>query len=509
MLESRQALPDREKPGWQRHAALLFLMFAGVLVTYFGVFTTSYGKADDVSYLRLAANPLRSEWVTFARNGRPLYFIIEPALRCVGNIGDLRYLRLVSILGVAFLSWGLYGAFVSTGRLAASSALMAVLVVLTVPFQVFVSWAVTFPYAYACFLTFVAVQVADRAYRQPGGPRRWVGAALGSLLTLSALMFHQSAGMFVWVFLAIHLFGRRENENRPLSSIAWHLGVIFAACALEFVAIKIGAVAYGHSPRTQIELNLLEKGRWFLLTVLPRSLHFVYVKSVPSVWVAVSVGAIILVGLLRYFMITKRHWFGYCFLALAFIPLSYTPNLLAKENWSSYRSQVALISLLAVYAFFALEGIIATAVRWLKMDRSVPRITTACLLPLVLLAALQASTNVNLRVARPACLEFQLIRRYLIEADLDQVKSIFLIQPGWSHIPVPPAVFEEFGVPTTCQPWGPEAVVYLLLREIAVGKTGLPFAQVGAEEMAKKDIQPPEGALVIDMRKLVLYRGTF
>ena len=48
-------------------------------------------------------------------------------------------------------------------------------------------------------------------------------------------------------------------------------------------------------------------------------------------------------------------------LAAILLPLTYLPNLLVAENWSTYRTQVALTSLLWFYTAMALIG-------WLKVD---------------------------------------------------------------------------------------------------------------------------------------------
>jgi hypothetical protein len=62
--------------------------------------------------------------------------------------------------------------------------------------------------------------------------------------------------------------------------------------------------------------------------------------------------------------------------------------------------------------------------------------------------------------------------------------------------------YDEFGLPFSAQPWAPEPAVNLLLRELGYPRGGMPVkaAPVGGP------INPPDGALVVDMRKLANFR---
>jgi hypothetical protein len=43
-------------------------------------------------------------------------------------------------------------------------------------------------------------------------------------------------------------------------------------------------------------------------------------------------------------------------IALSLLPLTYLPNLVIVEFWSSYRAQIALASMIILFWFFALHG---------------------------------------------------------------------------------------------------------------------------------------------------------
>jgi hypothetical protein len=184
-----------------------------------------------------------------------------------------------------------------------------------------------------------------------------------------------------------------------------------------------------------------------------------------------------------------------CAIALALLPISYLPNLLTAENWPSYRTQLALTSLVLLYTFFALCGYARLMCRQIAAQ-----VITVVLGVAALGTMLLAAHNVQTYFAFPLSLELRLMKSQLTSGNLRQARSIYVIGLKWTDSIAPLARYDEFGLPFSAEPWGSEQAVHVLLRELGYPGMSVKVAPVGGP------IKPPDGALVVDMRKLATLR---
>jgi len=479
------------RAGWQ----VLAFSLGGTFLCYSVALLVPFALMDD--YL-LLSDALRGETKTrmlFLAGGRPTNAVLtDLAASGLNGIGDLRYLRMVSIAGIGLLAWSVYRVLVRSGWSRAQSAFLAVIVCTLPAFQVHASSAMLAFSALAALASGAALLLADRAYAE----RRLSikgGLCVGSvLLFLLALTIYQPSAMFFWVFAVIVLFKPDSTVSSVLRRFLWYGAVACIGLALGFVLYRGSMALYGpwlSAGRSNLTHDAVGKALWFVQRPLMDALNLDNLAANP--WVAVTVAVLITGGLAQYF----RGGIGERVLLFAIascvIPLSYLPNLVVAENWSSYRTQLALTSVIVVYAFLAVQGY------GRRLDRLVTtRVLTAALGCVALVGGLLAAYNVTVYFAVAQWQELQLMRQQLARANLAQARSIYFIRSTWRDSFAPAVRYDEFGFPSSVQPWIPRAAIYVLLRERNLERANLPVELAPLDGPAE---QPP-GTLVVDMRTL-------
>ena len=479
----------------------IFLM-VGVLLCYSSVLVIPYAFSDDylflIAHAGLPGTGNTSATYAFIANGRPTGALLTDLFFSYANtIGDLRYLRLWGVIGIGLLAWSIDRALVRVGWSRKQTVLLSVIICTLPSFQVYASCATALFYPFAALASGRALAMAERACDEQCRLYKWSLVAGAVLLLLVAFTIYQPAAMFFWVFAAIGLLTRDASLPFLRRRVLWHSAVAFAGLSLGFGVYQLG-LAYGRNifpPRSELAHDILGKVLWFLRWPLVDALSLAKLSGSPAL--ALSVAIFIAGGLLLYFGDEAKKCLLKFLLALAFIPLSYLPNLVIAENWSAYRTQSALTSVIVVYAFLALQG----------YERTLLRPTTASPLTAglgfaALVSALLAAYNVSTYFAFPQILELRFMRSHWAQQDLSQVRSFYIIPSTWQNFCAPAVYYDEFGFPSSAHPLSPGPMVYLLLRETKQERLGLPIEAVPAAG----PINPPPGALVIDMRKLANFR---
>lgn len=379
--------------------------------------------------------------------------------------------------------------------------LLAIVICVMPPFQVYACWAQYFPIPYAALAAGVAARLACAAHRAPtitGMSFRFGAAAF--LVCLAACVY-QPAAMFFWVFMAIALLNSETARDRVWRYLLISFGAAGSGLAAAFVVLKIGQAACGSDVpggRTSLLTDVWAKLQWFVREPIVNSLNFVNLP--PSRRVAMIVGGIILVGVLIHFLLDRRQVAWRAAQFLAFIPLSYLPNLMVNENWASYRTQGALVALFSVYAFIALRGFAKLIPA--RSAAIIGRATTLIAGVATLTLALTAAYYVNTCFAFPQLQELNLIRNQIRTQDPARAKAVYFYRSHWSSSIAPIVLYDEFGLPSSCKPWVSKTSTYLVLREMNPAWAELPVIDIPWEESA----EIPADSLVIDMRLLREFR---
>jgi hypothetical protein len=462
-----------------------------LLCTYAPVLVASYGFMDDYSLLAegLQGGTGIEKYVIAC--GRPVYAVLLfLSFHGLREIQHLVYLRLLGILGLAWVACRIYRALVAAGSSRTQSLCLALIITAMPAFQVYAAWATTAFYVVATLGAGCAWWLADRSYASSTPSSRWPTALAAALVLLVAITVHQSAAMFYWVFVAIAVFRPDGTPRRAAAQLFWSGSIGGGALALGFAVFKLGTRIYGTLSRLEGARQTFTwrgKASWFLNEPVVNALNLG--KLFPGHRLAMVIALFLAVGLLLYFRGPIRHRLQLFLMALLLVPLSYAPNLLVAENWASYRTISALSGLCVVYTFLALQGF--ARVRPLRVGE---RFLTPLLGGAAVVCLLLASRQVQIYFAGPQSRELERLGRQLRQSDLARAKGVYLIRPRR------PAYaerrYDEFGTPSSMQDWVPKPMVYLVLREIDPRWANLPVEDFGPDAR----LNPPSSTVVVDMR---------
>jgi hypothetical protein len=302
--------------------------------------------------------------------------------------------------------------------------------------------------------------------------------------------------MMFWVFAAIFMFAMPSTFKDTLRDFITYGVIVGAGFVADFVETKVGValVGYGDGSRSSLVTNPAEKAHWFVSQALLNAYNVYSVR--PSDKLAIAVFVFSCLGLAFY--LNGSAWaralkFG---IAMLLLPLSYLPNLLVKEDWASYRTQVGLTSLVILYLCFALLAF---------RKAHVPAVTGlayAALLTLALYGSYEAAKQVTMDFAVPQYEELALLHQQLETPALANATSIYLIPSTWRDTIAPNFRYDEYGVLSSSVSWSQKPMVYLAMRDVDPARADIPVI------VAPQDgpYAPPPGSLVVDMRTIVNMR---
>jgi hypothetical protein len=317
--------------------------------------------------------------------------------------------------------------------------------------------------------------------------------------------------MLYWVFASIATF----VAELPLREVVTRYAAYFAGAVLplgtEFVltraaplfdstqgyslsqAIRVLLSGSAAGPaRTTLVRDGSGKVHWFIHEPLLNTLNLANIQ--PSVTLGILVAIFIVSGLVLYFrgpLLLRLFKVG---LALGLVPLAYLPNLLVSENWASYRSELALVSLFALYAALALLGYVRTLGNstWLA---------TALLAVFACVFVVSAAVNSLDEIALPQYTEYNLVTARLKAANLADITTIEFIPASWTDSVSPVGRYDEFGEPSSVAPWAQQNMVYLALRDVNAPNPDMQVVVMNSPPTGTV----PAGVLVINMHDLRSY----
>jgi hypothetical protein len=450
---------------WLPFFALLGVLF----LCYAPVLRFDYGFCDDFYYL---ARSLRTDdWLIATMReallqGRPVDgLLLDLSFLCLHTVSGLVILRAVGIIGAACVAICAYKLLLQTGWPRTQSLCLAVCFVTIPAFQVYISWAVAASHVFPGVGAFLAVVLAERGIRKAGRSRALLLFAAGVCMFFSIGLYQPSA-MFFWLFAAIFLFSPRVDTlvDQMLRERARLLAAFFAvfsfACALELGVFEGAKRFFGTAAvlpqRSHLTTHIAEKIRWFISGPLVDALNFQRLQ--PSSKVALLVFALITIGLLLYFKGNVYQRLIQWTIALCLIPLSYLPNLAIAEDFVTYRTEAGLSALLVFYAFLATVGIAQVL--------SKPLSRSAVSMLAVLAAGTSivfASYDVKTFFVLPQTLELGLMNSQLA-GNFGERKRITPVLLKRDDTLAPFSRYDEFGLPSLCQPWVPDPVVFLVKK---------------------------------------------
>ena len=443
----------------------LGLLFVAPLAVYWQTVFHEYGFRDDYSLLREAhEEPFKLFRITTS-NGRPIYgAALEATLRPLRVVGDLPWLRLLAVVLLASAAAVLWRQLRRSGWSNLEAGAIALGIALLPGAQITVGWAIAWPIALALLFAVVGFSIVEAGLRGEG-MRLSIALVGGGAFYFLAALTYQSNALFAIVPLAAVLLLRDENA-RP-SHLRWvgiHLATLVASLAAAFLLTQFifdeGVVT--EAARMRLEPEPFTKLLWFVRQPLVNSLALFELRDrfhTPMFFwvVAACFGALLVLGY-RYGARTpsqKMRWL-FCLLCLPFV--AHAVSLAASSQAIGYRTVFGLSGLVLVLVVFAMRSAVTA-------DKLRPRLESAALAGLLVVAALSAQGNAYKLIAEPQAREWTLIESAAKKLRLDADTDVYIIRPGIDDRSTEQVFDDEFGSLSSDADWASREMFNAAMRE--------------------------------------------
>jgi len=282
------------------------------------------------------------------------------------------------------------------------------------------------------------------------------------LFSLISLFTYQSGiGCFLLPFI-LQVISKKKITRTVLAGII----IYFLAFLVYFLLFRWQMKGLGLTgDRTDIATNPVIKALWFMGRPLAGAFRFTWIVNELSI--GAKIIPAILIGLYLTLNMISRNYpasrysrYFYLLAVLGLIVLTYLPSLIAKENFASNRTMLALDmgSFLLMFT---------TLLQWVPTeDRR--RLMACCLGALLVI---NAWYNFHYQFLGPAKEEYVRVRNYLDTRYHPGITTISFIRPHedlFQHKYGINSSWDEFGVPSTFFLWVPDYIV----KQVVFEKTG-------------------------------------
>lgn len=367
-ISSRTAYTDKFGGNRESLLRLLGKCVVVIAVAYASVYCVGpYGFNDDYQYLHRTYlgifDPAHNEQAGMGRPAAAWMLDIGFTL-CDGLVGNLVFLRLVSIAGTILFALVLNRGLLRAGYAPGFALSVALLVALSPAFGVYAAWAAAFPSPCALVLCLLAGQLLEGSNEHGSLPwLRCVGAFL--LVVLGCSIWQAAAPISLFIGFssawrrpdAFSAAGRGARTHRHW--LAWTiLGLsAFSYLLIHALAVRSGWISVAGTERMTLATNVSRKV-WLLGDLLRSGLTSW--ARLHSIGWEYLVGGLTLGGCLLSVLVRRDDGkldppaiAHRVVLALIMILASISPLLVAGENNAAYRTLPVLYLTLV---FVALEG---------------------------------------------------------------------------------------------------------------------------------------------------------
>jgi len=406
----------------------------------------SYGYLDDYSNLWNFKHNIWSAFLAIFGQGRPFLGLVAILIFFpIQSINQLIFIHFLSSLCLGLLGFSIHKILShANGRRKFSNFaifwLSAAPLLGTSGFMIFGAWSSEFPALLCMVLGSFGVLLI---LKKPMSPSGYI------IVGINLLTYQPNFVLLVLLFITsqiIYIFNSQDDSANLMRFLNRSSVIVIAVCFLaELACLEIGKkFDLISGARSQFTTNYYEKYQWFIHSELPRISNFL-VPWQPVGFVILCVGILTVAGIIILCwksMSTKKSlvlmMFGLLF--------SVAPNLLSAENWASSRSILApqwfLMVLVCIPILIILD-------RFVNMP--IGNFAVSIFLVSLLSLNYYNINYVNFRV--PQETELRIARAYLTVSRCEQVKSV--TPSSWTDSLAPRVSFDEYGIPSSTQPWVP------------------------------------------------------
>ena len=444
---------------------ILFFILAYGLV-YGSAVIFEYAFTDDTFVLWAVdyeGLPLFRNYVS--QGGRPLYgLLLNGFFSLVDGIGSLRWLRLLSIVGIVAFGLAACSTYRRAGNTVLQSCFLALLISLTPTFAVYAGWAVCFSYAFAAAMAWLA---GDRVAAMFFGEKVHfsAGALIGwNLLLVAVLSIYQPVGGFYLLPTVIYATGkdRRQPGLRPwFCVLGSYLLVAIVYFALYKASLHLWLGTGGSATRARVATDLFKQMQFLYETPLRYGclMWSTFYGLIPQLAAGALTVGFLAFGIAMFIRREPRQRLVYPMLLGATALCSVAPMLITAEAGAPFRT-LGVLSALYIHLF----------VRGMEECFSISR--RGYLLRTLVLAILctggAAVTGYHLYdgLVCPQTKEIVLYRQFFRKTFAEYPKTITFVLPDYESVRFGrfPGIF-EFGAISSQFSWVATPLIPLLLNE--------------------------------------------
>lgn len=428
------------------------------LIAYLPVLLGTYGIYDDYADLLMSSRDNQSLPNIAISGGRPVSGLVQEfALSLATDVGSLRWLRLVGVLGIAATAAVSSAIARSFGARRLVQVLVGLGVAAMPSSQVIASWAVLFPLSWGAAIalgagfSLVALRVDNIRNRS-----WWFAVCAVAGVTVLGLANYQPSAMAFAPGLALALINSSESIRRRAFAAA--AGVAGAAVGGAGYLIGSSALAkwrgVATDTRGSIELPDAGKLKWFVLQVAPRSLDPLSFSPRPVVVLVVAV--LVLAGVASLAKTLSERMLIVA-LSLASVVAAYIPTLMVIDRWPSARSRLTVDITVALFAGIALHAAVVAARRRPPIDTCLLVAWTAAIASFLVYASWRVTTF----YVDPQQIEYEVVSEAIRNLDLQPGATVVIVVADPSQIIAPAADLDEFGYLSMATTWGSFALLQL------------------------------------------------
>ena len=481
----------------------LYVLLLTPLLVYWQAIFADYGFRDDYSHLRESREEPGKLVKFTASEGRPLKgALLETSFSLAGEVSNLLWLRLASVLMLTILGYSLWRQLYQSGWTEVEAAVIGLGVTLLPAAQVTAAWAVSWPHVLTLLLALAGFSATETELER-GGLKRLVALLGGCLIYALAGLVYQPDALFAVVVIGAVMIVRTGRE--PMGDVKWsllHLGTLLTGLAIGYFMVQMlfSNGLFHESPRMHFETNPFTKLGWFLWNPVPNALALYALRddfntgAVVFWLVAVAVAGLIGYGYkleaARNNPVMKKKWL----VSLVLLPfLAHAVSLVAGERSTAYRVLFALSGLVIVLVMLALRSVLAG--RKVK-----PAAYYAAVGAVMIVAAVSARHNAFTLIAQPQSEEWDMIRSAMGRMDFKKPTRVYVITPTLADRLTVRVFQDEFGSLSSDSDWAPKEMFKAALHDRFGGKlpAGGSYTFASGREAPKEQ----DYDLVIDMRKL-------
>ena len=440
-----------------------------LLSSYWPVVTTEYGYNDDYPALLDVNNhsytPLSNNTIPQGRPGEGMLTWV--ACSMAGTIPNLRWVRLVTLLGFVCFCWVLYGVHRRAGASRLFSLTTSLLVGLVPGVAAFiVCWSSRF---YAGFCAVGAVMAGEliwRSFDSHNGARRIASLLLAASVLLSVCLIYPPIMPFCLYAGFVFFIEGGLRDSRNFKALLKFMAVFLLVVGLYYILYRLIVSPFhgaGLTARGALAFHPLGK-----FTYLGRLLW----SSVTSwaqfhgLWIqCVAAGVFLFLVVFWVHNTASTRWIHSVLLTgclLATAVLSVLPVIVVRENDFEFRTQVPL-QCLAV--FVLMKGLStvwqrgASALR--DKTRVVPFLAMALSAGLVAAFACLAGHHTRIGIIEPNAREWRLLKETVARIEGDPRQVVF-VSPEPAEMDK--TVLGEFGIIASPAWWNTGAMITLLIE---------------------------------------------